>query len=128
MTVLVAHKPGARAPAVLDAGVAEARRRRCALVVVNVDHGYAVRTQGGLDATQAAELETDLRARGVEARVHLATGPDAAAVIADEVVARAVAVLVIGHRRRSPVGKLLLGSTAQRLILTADCPVLTVKA
>jgi nucleotide-binding universal stress UspA family protein len=38
-----------------------------------------------------------------------------------------VDLLVIGIRRRSPVGKLLLGSIAQDIILRADCPVLCVK-
>ena len=36
-------------------------------------------------------------------------------------------LIVIGIRRRSPVGKLLLGSNAQDIILHADCPVLAVK-
>jgi nucleotide-binding universal stress UspA family protein len=44
--------------------------------------------------------------------------------IADEVGAE---LIVIGMRRRSAVGKLLLGSTAQRILLDARCPVLAVK-
>ncbi len=35
--------------------------------------------------------------------------------------------IVVGVRRRSKVGKLLLGSTAQYIILQASCPVVTVK-
>jgi nucleotide-binding universal stress UspA family protein len=35
-------------------------------------------------------------------------------------------LIVIGVRRRSKVGKLLFGSNAQLIILTAPCPVLTV--
>jgi nucleotide-binding universal stress UspA family protein len=37
-------------------------------------------------------------------------------------------LLVIGARRRSPVGKALLGSVAQTVILEAALPVLVVKA
>ena len=44
--------------------------------------------------------------------------------VAEEVDA---SCLVIGLRRRSPVGKLILGSSAQRILLDATCPVLTVK-
>jgi nucleotide-binding universal stress UspA family protein len=35
--------------------------------------------------------------------------------------------IVVGVKRRSKVGKLLMGSTAQYVILKADCPVITVK-
>lgn len=36
-------------------------------------------------------------------------------------------LIVVGVKRRSKVGKLLMGSTAQYVILQAECPVISVK-
>ena len=45
--------------------------------------------------------------------------------VADEVDAD---MIVIGLRRRTPVGKLIMGSNSQSILLDASCPVLAVKA
>lgn len=50
---------------------------------------------------------------------------DHAIAVAQE---RRPALIVLGIRRRSRVGKLLLGSIAQTILLEVDCPVLVVKA
>ena len=46
-------------------------------------------------------------------------------VVAEETDA---SLIIIGLRRRTPVGKLILGSNAQRVLLDAPCDVLAVKA
>jgi nucleotide-binding universal stress UspA family protein len=51
--------------------------------------------------------------------------PDDLLQVADETGAE---LIVIGLRKRTPVGKLIMGSNAQRILLEARCPVLAVKA
>ena len=79
--------------------------------------------------SQLEEVRSELRAAGVEHEVRqLVRGLDPAddlVNVANEVQAD---IIVIGLRRRSPVGKLLLGSNAQRVLLDAPCPVFAVKA
>jgi len=59
-------------------------------------------------------------------RLHLRVGEVAAKVL--ELTREAGAsILVIGARHQSPVGKFLLGSVAQTLILEAEVPVIVVK-
>jgi nucleotide-binding universal stress UspA family protein len=38
-----------------------------------------------------------------------------------------ISEIIVGVRRRSKVGKLLMGSTAQHVILNAPCPVVSIK-
>jgi nucleotide-binding universal stress UspA family protein len=94
-------------------------------VVIN-----SVRTE--VEAEVDAELvnvRQQLASAGIAAEVRqLARGLD----VADDLIAVAEETnadfIVIGLRRRSPVGKLILGSNAQRILLDAPCPVLAVKA
>jgi nucleotide-binding universal stress UspA family protein len=66
--------------------------------------------------------------RDVSWQLHLATaGADLAGTLLKLVEGVDADLLVIGARRRSPVGKALLGSVAQTLILEANLPILVVK-
>lgn len=75
------------------------------------------------------ELVAQLAERGVEASFQLerATSLTAEALVG-AATREGAELLVIGLRRRSPVGKLVLGSVSQDVLLTAECPVLAVKA
>ena len=55
-------------------------------------------------------------------------GKSAVDEINDLVDTRDISMLVIGLRKRSAVGKLIMGSVAQDLLMTVACPVLCVKA
>lgn len=58
---------------------------------------------------------------------HLPEHQDEADAVLDLGTENQASLIVVGVRRRSPVGKFLLGSAAQRIILEAEVPVLTVK-
>jgi nucleotide-binding universal stress UspA family protein len=74
-------------------------------------------------------LRVRLRSSGVEFQIEqLVRGRDAAEEIAEVAERVGASLVVIGMRRRSPTGKLLFGSQAQRILLDAGCPVLAVKA
>jgi nucleotide-binding universal stress UspA family protein len=117
--------------AALERAVLEAAQRSARVVVVNSHRGGAA-----LDKTAAIEIEENmddvhalLHESGVEHEVRqLVRGVDPAedlVAVAEEVDAD---LIVIGLRRRSPVGKLIMGSNSQQILLDASCPVLAVKA
>lgn len=75
------------------------------------------------------QLETRLAGEGIRYRlVEYARGNSPAEDLLRAATDEGADLLVIGIRRRSPVGKLVLGSNAQDILLQADCPVLAVKA
>ncbi|HZO64974.1 MAG: universal stress protein [Kribbellaceae bacterium] len=129
MTILVAYVPTPQGEAALRAGVHESRLRREKLLVVNTSRGDAYADPR---LAQEHDLETvrrDLTELGVDFDVRqLIGGRDAADEITDLAAAEQVSLIVIGLRHRTPVGKLLLGSAAQHILLDAPCPVLAVKA
>ena len=128
MTVLVGFVPTPEGEAAFTAGLAEARRRGEDLLVLNTPRGGAPVSADvappELVEQQGARAEADGVALEVRQTPHSGDLADEVLRVADEVAA---SVIVIGIRRRSPVGKLLMGSSAQRILLDADRPVLAVK-
>jgi nucleotide-binding universal stress UspA family protein len=130
-TIVVGYVPKPEGRAALKRAAEEATLRGAELVVVNSHRGG--REFGSEDAAESEEqldaIRAQLRESGVKHEVRqLVRGMDPAddlVAVADEVDAD---FIVIGLRRRTPVGKLILGSNAQRVLLDAPCPVLAVKA
>lgn len=127
MTVVVGYIPDEYGEAALAAALEEATRRGTDLLVVNASRGAALVDRRYLGEAARSELEERLAGSGVPHRVRQQVGTDAA----DDLVAAAREVddpvIVIGMRHRTPVGKLVMGSTAQRVLLDAPCWVIAVK-
>jgi nucleotide-binding universal stress UspA family protein len=130
-TIVVGYVPKPEGRAALRKAAQEARLRQADLVVVNSHRGGrefdsedAVKSEEQLEA-----IREELQSAGIKHEVRqLVRGMDPAddlVSVAEEVGAE---IIVIGLRRRTPVGKLILGSNAQRVLLDASCPVLAVKA
>lgn len=129
-TIVVGYVPSPEGEAALDRAVDEAKLRDSSLLVVNSQRGGRTADYHELALTdeQIEAIHARLHDAGVEHDVRgLVRGNDPAddlVGIADEVGAE---MIVIGLRRRTPVGKLIMGSNAQRILLDASCPVLAVK-
>jgi nucleotide-binding universal stress UspA family protein len=128
--VVVGYVPKPEGEAAVEQGIAEAKLRGSQLIVVNSHRGgreYDDETSTRTSSVMT-ELEAKLQASGLEYDVRqLVRGFEPAEdliVVAEDAGAD---LIVIGLRRRTPVGKLILGSNAQRILLDAPCPVLAVK-
>ena len=120
MKIVVGYIPTPEGQAALRHATDLARKEEALLIVVNSSRGEA-------PADPRIVSEEEL----VSADEHLLLQPVRGRSAADEVLGAAqehrADLIVIGLRRRTPVGKLLLGSNSQRILLEAECPVLAVK-
>ncbi|MEV5720378.1 universal stress protein [Amycolatopsis mediterranei] len=112
MTILVAVTDSEEGTLALERAVAEARLRGTGLLVANL-------------RLDPLELPPGVDAKLVDRPPNTDVADHVLALLDEH--AGDVELLVIGMKRRSPVGKAVLGSLAQRLLLTADVPVLAVK-
>ena len=116
--IVVGYSSKPEGRAALAQALDEARLRDAELAVVHTSADVEV-----------ADLRAELEASGLPYEVtEAADSLDPAEELIATAEARTAEFIIIGLRRRSPVGKLLLGSNAQRVLLDAPCPVLAVKA
>jgi nucleotide-binding universal stress UspA family protein len=130
-TIVVGYVPKPEGRAAINRAAAEAKLRGSKMIVVNsAKDGREFDTAESVKLEEAmSAIRTELEAQGVGFEMRqLVRGMDVAEdliAVAEETGAE---MIVIGLRRRSPVGKLILGSNAQTILLDAPCPVLAVKA
>jgi nucleotide-binding universal stress UspA family protein len=127
MTVVVGYIPDQYGEAALSAGIEEAQRRGTGLVVVNATKGDSLVDRRYVGEAGLAGLEERLAGLDMTHDVRQAIGADVAQEILRVVTETDAAVVVIGLRHRTPVGKMIMGSVAQQVLLDAPCAVLAVK-
>jgi nucleotide-binding universal stress UspA family protein len=128
MTIVVGYVPTPEGEAALARAGEEATLRSERLVVVSSSRGESNISPAYPQTSALSRLVTRLKATGVEVEVH---HKERTSDPADEILAAVdevgASLVVIGLRKRSAVGKLMLGSTAQTVMLKAPCSVLGVK-
>lgn len=128
MTVAVAYSDSPRGRAALQAAAEEALLRRQDLAVLRIIPGVD-EARANDPAVEKAVGEQLAETSGLSWSLHTAPERfDTAEALLDKAEDVGATLLVIGSRHRTRVGKLLLGSTVQRVLLESSVPVLVVKA
>ncbi|MER1997455.1 MAG: universal stress protein [Arthrobacter sp.] len=132
-SVIVGYVPAPEGAAALAHARREAALFNNRLVIINVrttgrglGHGH---THGEDAAEELEAIAAELEAAGTDfTLIHPEGDYDPAEEILAAAARNDARLIVVGLRHRTPVGKLILGSTAQRVLFDAACPVLCVKA
>lgn len=125
--IVVGYTADAFGIAAVEHAIAEAALRGTGVLVINATSGEAYVDSRFARSGQVHDVEERLRESGVPFELRQPVGVDAATELLDAMDAADAELLVIGIRHRSPVGKLLLGSVSQQLLLECPKPVLAVK-
>jgi nucleotide-binding universal stress UspA family protein len=113
--------------AALDHAIAEAKLRETNLLVINSTKGDALADPAFAQEGEVHDVEERLNGCGVDFELTQPVGVDTVEELLKAMDRADAELLVIGIRHRSPVGKLLLGSVSQHLLLECPKPVLAVK-
>jgi nucleotide-binding universal stress UspA family protein len=128
MTIVVGSVPTPEGEAALARAGEEARLRAETLVVVSSTRGESGVGPVYPQTSTLMRMVAGLKGDGVEVEVeHRERSTDAADDILSVADAVKASLVVVGLKKRSAVGKLVLGSTAQTVMLRARCSVLGVR-
>lgn len=132
MKILVGLTGAPEARAALSRAADEAKLRDAELIVLNhvrvTPPVEEVTDRYRNNEAQLEETRVALERQGLTVSVRSAMGVGSAgAELLKIAETEGVELIVIGLRKRSPVGKLFMGSTAQEVLLGAQCSVLAVK-
>jgi nucleotide-binding universal stress UspA family protein len=128
VTIVVGYVPKPEGEAALERAISEAQLRSEDLVVVNSSSGDAYADASWATDEQLDAVQERIRAAGVSYELVHSMGKEPADHVVEVVDKAHASLLVIGLRRRTSVGKFLLGSSASTILMQAPCPVLAVKA
>lgn len=134
MTIALAHQPTRTGHLALTEAGREAVLRKTSLVVIHVVEAVDLDNTEAFKAgisDEIADVVAEAGLHNLDWRLELTTAKDhsdLAEAILNVVTGVDAQLLVIGARRRTPVGKFLLGSATQSMILNADLPVMVVKS
>lgn len=129
MTIVVAYVPRPEGRVALQTGIEMSKSRNERLVVVNASPGGSGEDASKADYLDVERVEQMLVDNGIDAEFkQFIRGKNAVEEIEALVDSVQASVLIIGLRKRSPLGKLIMGSVAQEILLSVSCPVLAVKA
>jgi nucleotide-binding universal stress UspA family protein len=128
-TIVVGYIPTPQGEAALHRAIDEAKAHGAQLVVVNSSKRDAYVDATIIDGEHWKNLEAKLTGAGI--RYHMVqpeSGHEPSDLILECCDEYDADLVVIGLRKRSQVGKMLLGSTAQRILMHARCDILSVRA
>jgi len=129
MTILVAYVSRPEGRAALDKAIELSKERQERMLIVNASPGGQQEDASLVPAFEVEQIEAQIAAQGIQGEFkQFVRGKNAVEEINDLVETGDISILIIGLRKRTAVGKLILGSVAQEILMTVPCPVLCVKA
>lgn len=127
-TIIVGYIPSPEGEAALDRALKEAAAHQSKLLIINVIHddGSTIDNRYIPDAAKA-KIRSRLEGTGADFELVQSTALNVADALLEIAEEHQAETIVLGLRKRSQVGKLILGSIAQRVLMNTDSSVLAVR-